>query len=99
MGDVWTNRQSGDNFFLRYNSAKLLAHLINFMNRRCHVNPKCSNIHPANLIRLAYSRYKHVRANNLAQMCYFRQYILFTSRIGKAVRRGGALPIRQDIAY
>jgi hypothetical protein len=27
-----------DNFSLSYNSAKLLAQLINFMNRRCHVN-------------------------------------------------------------
>jgi hypothetical protein len=41
------------------NSAKLLLHLSNFINRRCHVNPKCLNIHPANLIRLAYPRYKH----------------------------------------
>jgi hypothetical protein len=27
------------------------------------LTPQCSNIHPANLIRHAYSRYKHVRAN------------------------------------
>jgi hypothetical protein len=42
-----------------------LAHLIGFLNRRCHVNPQWSNIHPANLIRLAYSRYKHVHANTI----------------------------------
>ncbi len=49
----------------------VLAHLIYFLNRRCHVNPKWSNIYPANMIRLAYSRYKHVRANILALTCYF----------------------------
>jgi hypothetical protein len=42
-----------------------LAHLTGFFNRRCHVNPQWSKIRPANLIRLAYSRYKHVRANTI----------------------------------
>ncbi len=55
--------KAGTIFSLSCNSAKLLAHLINFVNRRCHVNPKCSNIHPANLNRPAYSRYKYIRAN------------------------------------
>jgi hypothetical protein len=41
----------------------VLAHLIDFLNSWCHVSPQWSNIHPANLIRLIYSRYKHVCAN------------------------------------
>jgi hypothetical protein len=35
------------------------------MSNECHVNPQWLNIHPANLIRLAYSRYKQVRANTI----------------------------------
>jgi hypothetical protein len=30
-----------------------------------HVNPQCLNIHSANLIRIAYSIYKQVRANTI----------------------------------
>jgi hypothetical protein len=66
MGDVWMNRQTGVKIFLSVITAPIvLAHLIDFLNRRCHVNPQWSNIHPANLIRLAYSRYKHVCANTI----------------------------------
>jgi hypothetical protein len=53
-----------------------LAHLIGFLNRRCHhVNPKWSNIYPANLIRLAYLRYKHLLANTI---CVVNVHILHT---------------------
>jgi hypothetical protein len=38
----------------------VLAQLIYFLIRGCHVN---RNIHPANSIRLAYSRYEYVRAH------------------------------------
>jgi hypothetical protein len=54
-------KRSQDFPLLSYNCANILAHLIDFLI--CRVNPKCSNIHPANLIRLAYTRYKCVRAN------------------------------------
>ncbi len=60
------NRHSGVKMFLSVIIAPIvLAHLINFLNRRCHVNSQWSNIHPSNLIRLAYSRYKHVLANTI----------------------------------
>ncbi len=49
------NRQSGVKIFLSVITAPIvLAHLIDFLYRRCHVNPQWSNIQPANLIRLAY---------------------------------------------
>ncbi len=49
-----TNRRSGVKLFLSVITAPIvLAHLIIFLNRRCHVNSP----------RLAYSKYKHVRAN------------------------------------
>jgi hypothetical protein len=58
------NRRSGVKMVLSVITAPIvLAHLIVYLNRRCHVNLQCSNIHPASLIRLAYSRYKHVCAN------------------------------------
>jgi hypothetical protein len=51
-----TDRRSGVKLFLSVITAPIvLAHLINFLNRRCHVNPP----------RLAYSKYKHVRANTI----------------------------------
>jgi hypothetical protein len=51
-----TNRRSGVKLFLSVITAPIvLAHLINFLNRRCHVNSP----------RLAYSKYKHVRANTI----------------------------------
>jgi hypothetical protein len=60
------NRQSGVKIFLSVITVPIvLVHLIGFLNRRCHVNLQWSSIHPANLIRLAYSRYKHVRANTI----------------------------------
>jgi hypothetical protein len=34
IGDVWMNRQSGVKMFLSVTT----AHLIDFLNRRCHVN-------------------------------------------------------------
>jgi hypothetical protein len=56
IGDVMTNRRSGVKLFLSVITAPIvLAHLINFLNRRCHVNSP----------RLAYSKYKHVRANTI----------------------------------
>jgi hypothetical protein len=68
----------------------VLTQLRDFFNRRCHVNPQCSNIHPANLFRPAYSRYIHVRANILALW-------IFISWIGKADRkRNWSCPIGQD---
>ncbi len=60
------NRQSGVKIFLSVITAPIvLGHLIDFLNRRCHVKPQWSNIQPTNLNRLAYSRYKHVRANTI----------------------------------
>jgi hypothetical protein len=59
--------QSRVNMFLSALTAPIvLAHLIDFLIRRCFVNPQCSNIHPANLIRYAYSRYEYVCANRYA---------------------------------
>jgi hypothetical protein len=43
----------------------VLAELIDFLIRRCYVNPPCLKIHPAKLIRLAYSRYECVCANTI----------------------------------
>jgi hypothetical protein len=43
----------------------VLAQLIDFLIRRCYVNPQCSNIHPANSICLAYSRYEYGCANTI----------------------------------
>jgi hypothetical protein len=51
-----TNRRSGVKLFLSVITAPIvLAHLIYFLNRRCHVNSH----------RLAYSKYKHVPANTI----------------------------------
>jgi hypothetical protein len=51
-----TNRRSGVKLFLSVITAPIvLAHLINFLNRGYHVNSP----------RLAYSKYKHVRANTI----------------------------------
>jgi hypothetical protein len=86
--DVWS--QAGTTFPLSYNFAKLLAHLIYFMNMRCHVpKPQMSNIHPANLIRLGYS-FQSINTSVPigADMLY--------PPIPKICN---ALPIRQDIAY
>ena len=85
------NRWSEVKIFLSVIIAPLvLAQLIDSLIRWCYVNPRCSNIHPANLIRLAYSRYKHVRANILALW-------IFISWIGKADRKGNwSCPIGQD---
>ncbi len=56
IGDVMTNRRSGVKLFLSVITAPIvLAHPINFLNRRCHVNSP----------RLAYSKYKYVRANTI----------------------------------
>ncbi len=50
----------------------VLAQLIDFLIRRCHVNPQWPNLQPANLIRLAYSRYKHIHANTIGVVnCHF----------------------------
>ncbi len=66
MGDVRMYRISEVKMFLSVITAPIvLAHLIDFLNRRSHVNPQWSNIHPANLIRLAHLKYKHVRANTI----------------------------------
>ncbi len=68
-------------------------------------NLKCSYIHSANLVSLAYSRKNYGTANILAQRCYltyFHQYWVllalwvFTYWIGNVAGRG---EIRQDIAY
>jgi hypothetical protein len=43
IGDVWMNRQIGVKIFLSVITAPIvLAHLIDFLNRRCHVNPSLS---------------------------------------------------------
>jgi hypothetical protein len=61
IGDVMINRRSGVKMFLSLITAPIvLAHLFDFLTRRCYVNPL---IHPANLIRHAYSRCEYVRAN------------------------------------
>jgi hypothetical protein len=57
--------KAGQKFLSVITAQIVLAHLIDFLKRRCHVNPLWLNIHPANLIRFAYSRYKHVRANTI----------------------------------
>ncbi len=74
----------------------VLAHLIDFLNRQCHVNNQWSNIHPANLIRIAYSRYKHIRANTfgvvMVSSCWPKyevlRLIVETMPIYKAVATG-----------
>jgi hypothetical protein len=54
------NRRSGVKMFLSVITAPLvLAHLIYFLIGLCHVNPP-------NLIRHAYSRYKHICANTIS---------------------------------
>jgi hypothetical protein len=54
IGDVMINRRSGVKMFLSVITAPIvLAQLIYFLFRRYYVNP---SIHPANLIRHAYSR-------------------------------------------
>ncbi len=59
-------RQSGVKIFFSVTTAPIvLAHLIDFLIRRCHVNPPMIEYSPANLICLAYSRYKHVHANTI----------------------------------
>jgi hypothetical protein len=66
------NRQKrGQNVPLIYNSANILAHLIDFLNKRREVNP------PKNLqIRsaLPIQEINYGSSNILAQTCYFRQY-------------------------
>jgi hypothetical protein len=67
--------RSGVNMFLSVITAPIvLAQLTDFLIRGCYMTPHCSNIHSANLIRHAYSRYEHVRAIMLALTYYFRQY-------------------------
>ncbi len=57
IGDVMMNRQSVVKLFLSVITGSiLLAHLIDFLIRRCYVTPKYSNTHPANLFRHAYSK-------------------------------------------
>jgi hypothetical protein len=63
--DVWQIGKAVATFPLSYNADKLLAHLIDIMNRQYHLHPKRLNIHPANLIHLASSRNK----------LWLRQYI------------------------
>jgi hypothetical protein len=77
------NRRSGVKMFLSLITAPIvLAHLIDFLIRRCYVNPL---IHPANLIRHAYSRYKKDEAlKKLAALHVFVK----TSPINKAVTSG-----------
>ncbi len=66
IGDVMMNRRSGVKMFLSVITAPLvLSHLIDFLIRQYHVNPHLLNIHPANLIRHAFSRYKYVHANTI----------------------------------
>jgi hypothetical protein len=43
----------------------VLAELIDFLTRRCYVNPPMFEDNPANFIRLAYSRYEYVCANTI----------------------------------
>ena len=91
ISHVWIHKQSGVNIFLSVITAPIvLAHLCDFLNRRCHVNPQCSNIQFANLIRPAFSRYRHVWANIFALW-------IFISWIGKADQKGNwSCPIGQD---
>jgi hypothetical protein len=67
----------------------VVAHLIDILIRRCNVNPL---IHPANLIRHAYSRCEYVRANILKDEALKKLAALHlfveTSPINKAVTSG-----------
>jgi hypothetical protein len=65
-----TNRRSGVKMFLSVITAPIvLAHLINFLNRRCHVN----------FPRLAYSKYKHVLANTIGVVMVSSHWPKFTA--------------------
>jgi hypothetical protein len=60
--------QSGVKMFLSVITAPIvLAEPIDFLIRRCYVNPPMFKyfFYPANLIRLAYSRYEYVCANTI----------------------------------
>ncbi len=87
------NRRSGVKMFLSVITALVvLAQLIYFLIGRCHVNPP-------NLIRHAYSRYKHVYANTIGVVnVYILNTQLETGLILLAKIRS-AYPIRRDIAY
>jgi hypothetical protein len=88
------NRQSGVKIFL-----SVISHLIDFLIRRCHVNPNGRNIHSANLICLAYSRYKHVRATTIG---FVNVHILNTqweTGLVLLAKIRSASPIRRDNAY
>jgi hypothetical protein len=84
------NRRSGVKMFLSVITAPLvLAQLIYFLIGRCHVN----------LIRHAYSRYKHVRANTI---CVLDVRILNTqweTGLILLAKIRSASPIRRDNAY
>ncbi len=72
IGIVSTNRQSGDKMlFLSLTAPNILAHLIDFLNKRREVNPQK---YPQIRDVLPIQEINYGSANKLAQTCSFRQY-------------------------
>jgi hypothetical protein len=103
IGDVMMNRWSGVKMFFSVITVPIvLAHLIDFLIRRCHVHPQWLNIHPANLIRLAYSRYYHVQANTIGIVnvhILTKQNNRWETDLVLFAKICNASPIRGDNAY
>ncbi len=101
-GDVMMNRQCGAKLFLSVITAPIvLAPLSDFLIRQCHVNPQWLNIHPANLIRLAYSRYCiNTSAPILLALWMFISWICKAETGPRLLAKThNVSPIRQDNAY
>ncbi len=62
-------------------------------------NLNCLNIHPANLFRLAYSRYKHVRANTIGIVNIHILNMQWKTGLVLLAQIRSASPIRRDNAY
>jgi hypothetical protein len=73
IGDLMTNKQSGDKMFLSAYGipACILAHLFDILNKRREVNPPKN---PQIRAALPIQEINYGCANILAQTCYFLQY-------------------------
>ncbi len=56
-------------------------------------------IHPENLIRYAYSRYKHIRANTIGVVDVHILHTQWETGLVLLVKIRSASPIRRDNAY
>ncbi len=62
-------------------------------------NLNCLSIHPANLFRLAYSRYKHVRANIIGIVNVHILNMQWETGLVLLAKIRSASPIRRNNAY